>query len=105
MAASSFSRSLKYSTNYSTHSQGVVERTNEIYNGFSINNTVSGLTIIHELRLHFSTISPVNFNSISPPQPCIVAGVNAQPRGVLKQRSDRSDLTWVDSENDIDHLQ
>ena len=29
--------------------------------------------------------------------------MNAQPKGVLKQLSDKSDLTWVDFENGIDH--
>ena len=51
----------------------------------------------------FSTISLDNFNPISPPQPCILAGVNVQPGGVLKQLSDKSDSTWADSENVIDH--
>ena len=38
-----------------------------------------------------------------PPQPYILSGVNAQPRSVLKQLSDKSDLTWADFENDPDH--
>ena len=49
------------------------------------------------------TISPVNFNSISPPQPCILAGVNVQPRGILKQLSDKPDLVWADFENIPDY--
>ena len=49
MASSSSSRSLKYSTDYSTRSQGVVERMNDIYTGFIINNNVSDFTVIHEL--------------------------------------------------------
>ena len=77
---------------------------NESYNGFLNNNgTVSDFTIINELWLSFSTISHVSFNLISPPQLCILAGVNAQPRGVLKQLSDKSDLTWADFENVIKH--
>ena len=49
MASSSSSRSLKYSTDYSTRSQGVVERMNDIYTGFIIYNNVSDFTVIHEL--------------------------------------------------------
>ena len=76
---------------------------NDIYNGFFYNNTVSDFTIVHELWPRFSTRSPVNFNSISPPQPCILAGVDAQHRGVLQQLSNKSDLTRADFENVIDH--
>ena len=101
--ASSNSCSSKNSIFYSTRNQGVVQRMNEIYNGFFTNNTVSDFTTIHELWPRFSTISPVNFNSISPPQLCILAGVNAQPRGVLKQLSDESDITWAVFENVIEH--
>ena len=103
MPSSSNSRSLKYNTDYSTCSQSVVDRMNDIYNGFNATNNVSDFTVIHELWPRFSTISPVNFNSISPPQPCILAGVNAQPRGVLKQFSDKPDLTWADFENISDY--
>ena len=99
MASSSSSRSLKYSTDYSTRSQGVVERLNGIYTGFINNKNVSDFTIIHELWPRFPTISPVNFNSISPPQSCILSGVNTEPRGILKQFSDQSNLTWADLEN------
>ena len=99
MASSSNSRSLKYKTDYSTRSQSVVDRMNDIYNTFNANNTLSDFTIIHELWPRFSTISPVIFNSISPPQPCILAGVNVQPRGILKQLSDKPDLVWADFEN------
>ena len=49
MASSSSSPSLKYSTDYSTRSQGVVERMNDVYTGFINNNNVSEFTIIHEL--------------------------------------------------------
>ena len=66
MASSSNSRSLKNKTDYSTRSQSVVDRMNDIYNNFNANNTVSDFTIIHELWPRFSTISPVNFNSIPP---------------------------------------
>ena len=103
MASSSNSRYLKYTTDYSPRSQSVVDRMNDIYNGFNANNTVSDFTIIHELWLRFSTISPVNFISISPPQPCILSGLSAQPRSVLKKLSDKSDLTWADFENVPDH--
>ena len=103
MASSSSSRSLKYSTDYSTRSPGVVERMNDIYTGFINNNNVSDYTVIHELWPRFPTISPVNFNSISPPQPCILSGVNTEPRGILKQFSDQSNLTWADLENIPDH--
>ena len=72
---------------------------NDIYNGFNANNTVSDFTIIHEFWPRFCTISPVNFNKIPPPQHCILAGMNAQPRGVLKQLSVKSDFTWTDFEN------
>ena len=100
MASSSSSRSLKYSTDYSTRSQGAVERMNDIYTGFINNHNISDFTIIHELSLLFP---PVNFNSISPPQPCILAGANTEPRGVLKQVSYQSNLTWADVENIPDH--
>ena len=103
MPSSSNSRSLKYNTDYSTRSQSVVDRMNDIYNGFNANNNVSDFTVIHELWPRFSIISPVNFNSISPPQPCILAGVNAQPRGVLKEFFDKPDLTWADFENISDY--
>ena len=103
MAYSSSSRSLKYSTDYSTRSPGVVERMNDIYTGFINNNNVSDFSISHELWPRFPTISPVNFNSISPPQPCILAGVNTEPRSVLKQFSDQSNLTWADLKNIPDH--
>ena len=103
MASSSNSRSLKYNTDYSTRSQSVVDRMNDIYYSFKANNNVSNFTIIHELWPRFSTISPVNFNSIFSPQPCILAGVNVQPRGVLKQLSDKPDLTWVDFEKIPDY--
>ena len=99
MASSSNSRSLKDKTDYSTRSQSVVDRMDDIYNTFNANNTVSDFTIIHELWPRFSTISPVNFNSISPPQPCILAGVNVQPRGILKQLSDKPGLVWADFGN------
>ena len=101
MASSSNPCSLEQSTDYSTSSQGMVERMNDLYNGF--NDTVSDFTIFHEFWPRFSTISPVYFNSISLPQPCILAGVNAQPRGVLKRLSDKIDLTWIDFENVPDH--
>ena len=42
--------------------------------------------------------SPANFNSISPSQPCILAGVNTEPRGILKHVSDQPNLTWTDLE-------
>ena len=51
-----------------------------------------------------SLLFPVNFNSIFLPQLCILAAVNGQRRGVSKQLSDKSDLTWADFENVIDHL-
>ena len=76
---------------------------NDSFTGFINNNKVSDSTIIHELWPRFPTISSVNFNSISPPQPCILAGVNTKPRGVLKQFSDQSNLTWADLENIPDH--
>ena len=60
------SRSLKCTTDYSTRRQGVIERMNDTDNGFINNDIVSDFTIIHELWPRFSTISPVNFNSISP---------------------------------------
>ena len=91
MASSSNSRSVKQSTDYSTRSQGMVEYMNDRYIGFNANDTVFDFTIFHELWLRFSTI--YYFNSISLPQPCILAGVNAQPRGVLKQLSDKSGST------------
>ena len=103
MASSSSSRSLNCSTDYSTRSQGVVERMNDIYTGFITNNKNSDFTIIHELWPRFLTFFPVNFNSISPPQPCILAGVNTEPRGVLQQFPDQSCLTWADLENIPDH--
>ena len=103
MASSSSSRSLKYSADYSTRSQGVVERMNDLYTGFISKNNVSDLTITHELWPRLPTISPVNFNSISPPQPCFLAGVNTEPRGVLKQLSDQSNSTWADLEKITDH--
>ena len=48
MASSSNSRSLKYSTDYSTRSQGVVERMIFIM-VLTLMDTVSDFTIIHEL--------------------------------------------------------
>ena len=45
----------------------------------------------------------MTFDSISPPQPCILAGVNTHPRGTLKQFSDKSDLTWANLVNISDH--
>ena len=99
MASSSNSRSLKYSTDYSTRSQGVVERISDIYTGFINNDNVSDFTLIHELWPRFPTISPANFNSYSSSQPSILAGVNTEPRGILKQISDQPNLTWTDLES------
>ena len=45
------------------------------------------------------TVNNDNFDSISPPQPCVLAGVDVQPWGVLKHLSDKSYLIWSDSEN------
>ena len=47
MASSSISRYLEYETDYSTRSQSVVDRMNDIYNTFNAKNTVSDFTIIH----------------------------------------------------------
>ena len=61
MASSSSSRSLKYSTDYSTRSQGAVERMNDIYTGFINNNNISDFTIIHELSLLFPLLILIQF--------------------------------------------
>ena len=45
------------------------------------------------------TLNNINFDSISPSQPCVRAGLDVQPWGVLKYFSDKSDLIWSDSEN------
>ena len=42
---------LKYTTDYSTRSQVVDEHIKDIYNCFVNNDTVSDLTVIHELWL------------------------------------------------------
>ena len=104
MASSSNSRSLKYSTDYSIRSQGVVERMSDICMGFINNDNVSEFPLVHELWPHFPTISLANFNSISPSKPCNLAGVNTEPRGILKQISDQPNITWTDLENFSDPL-
>ena len=68
----------------------------DIYTGFINNDNVSDFTLIHELWPRFPTISPANFNSISPSQSCSFAGVNTEPRGILKQNSDQPILIWTD---------
>ena len=77
----------------------MVERIDDIFKGFGNDDTVSNFTVFHEVWPRFSTISPVKLDSIFDPQPCILAGVNAQPRGVLKRLSDKSDLRLADFEN------
>ena len=54
------------------------------------------MAVIQELWPRFPTLNNINFDSISPPQPCITAGVDVRPRGVLKQLSDKYDLIWSD---------
>ena len=76
----------------------------DIYASFINNDNVSDFTLIHELWPRLPTISPANFNSISPSQPCILAGVNTESRDILKQISDQPNSTWTDLENISDPL-
>ena len=57
MPSSANSGSLMYTTDYSTRIQGLVERINDIYNGFYQYRYGSQKTVIHELCQRFSTIS------------------------------------------------
>ena len=70
---------------------------------FSINLSTSDFAVIQKLWPRSPTLNNINFDSISPPQPCILAGVDVQSRGVLKQLSDKSDLIWSDFENIPSH--
>ena len=47
----------------------------------------------------FPLLTPVNFNSTSPPQPCIFAGIDIQPKGILKDLCEAENLSWSNIEN------
>ena len=96
MDSSSNSRSSRCATENATRSQGVVQGMNDLLKDFINDKAVTDFTVIHEPWPRFLNISPVNFDSIPPQTPCIHAGVNAQPRGVLKYLPDISYLTRVD---------
>ena len=97
------SRSLKYKTEYSTRSQSVVDRMNEILRSFSNNPSTSDFAVIHEIWPRFPTLNIINFDSISLPQHSILAGVDVQTREVLRRLSDKSDLIWSDFKNIPSH--
>ena len=81
----------------------MVDRKNDLFFGFSNNPSTSDFAVIHEIWPRFSTLNNINFDSNSPQQPRILAGVDVQPSGVLKHLSDKSDLIWSDFENIPSH--
>ena len=71
----------------------------DLFCRFCKNPSTSDFAVIHEIWPRFPTLNNKNFVSLSPPQPCILAGVDVQPRGVLKDLSDKSHLIWSDIGN------
>ena len=75
----------------------------DLFPSFSNNPSTSIFAAVHELWPRFPTLKIYNFDSISPTQLCILAGVDVQPREVLKHLIDKSDLVWSDFENIPSH--
>ena len=84
----------KYSTDYSTRSQSVVDRMNHLFLSFQEHLSTPDFVVIHELWPRFPTISSNAFSIISPSQPCLLADSNIQPTGILKELCDTENLSW-----------
>ena len=68
---------------YSTRSQSVVDRRNDLFRSFSNNPSTSDFAVIHEIWPRYPTQLNISFDSVSHPQPCIRSElmVDVQPRG------------------------
>ena len=93
------SRTIKYSTVYSTRSQNVVERMNNLFLSFQENLSTPDFVVFHVLWPRFPTISNNSFSIISPSQPCILADSTIQPTGSLQELCGIDNLSWDMVEN------
>ena len=87
-------RKLFYYSDFETRSLNVLELMESIF-GPAPNNSVNiESSVSNENWPHFNVISDVNFSVNSPLVPCILCGVNIEPKGVLKLFCDHLNLTW-----------
>ena len=87
-------RKLSYYSNFETRSLNVLELMESIFGSPPINPVNTEDSLINENWPRFSVISDVNFTVNSPLVPCILSGVNVQPKGILKVFCDHPNLTW-----------
>ena len=92
------SRTSRYYTDYSTRSQDVITRIDNLFQCFQEFLSTPDFVIIHELWPRFPTLPSNNFSMISPPQPCILSGADVQPKGILKEFCEAENLSWTQVE-------
>ena len=87
-------RKLSYYSDLETRSINVLELMESIFGPVPINPVNIEDSLINENWPRFDIISDVNFTVNSPLVPCILSGVNVEPKGVLKLFCDHPNLTW-----------